>query len=122
MSNRKKSGRPLEEKQERTDKGQFASGVSGNPSGRPKKTEEEKNALEKIRGLTMDAADQLEKILKANNVSAYAKLQAIEIVLSRAYGRPETMLKLETSQQSFEESSARIHNLVEEIQARRKPS
>ena len=95
----------------------FKPGQSGNPSGRPKRTEEEKEAMEKIRSLAPRAAEEMENILRSKTASLYAKIQVIDIILSRTYGKPETALKLETVQQSVEASQDRINSLVEKIRA-----
>ena len=104
---------------ERSASGQFMKGVSGNPGGRPKRTAEEKEALEQIKELAPKAVVELEKILNSDKASFYAKLQAIDIVLNRTYGRPETALKLETAQQSLESSAERINAIVAAMRAKR---
>ncbi len=119
MNNRGKTGEIVQMEEKRRNSGQFAPGQSGNPSGRPKKTEEEKEALEQIKALAPKAVAQLEKILTNDHASLYAKLQAIDIVLNRTYGRPEAALKLETAEQSAEASSARIAAIAEAIREKR---
>ena len=135
MNNRKKTGKLLRldeietEKIEEEEKGistegknystRFKPGQSGNPNGRPRKTEEEKNTLEKIKALAPKAVDEMEKILDSSKVSMYAKIQVIDIILNRTYGRPEAALKLEAIQSNPEESAARISSIIEQIRARK---
>jgi len=94
----------------------FKPGQSGNPSGRPKKSNEEKEVLEKIRELAPRAVDMLASIIsKDSKASPYAKLQAIDIILNRTLGKPESAIKLTTAAQSVEASEARIAALVSRI-------
>ena len=64
----------------------FKPGKSGNPGGRPKKTQEQKDALQMIRDLAPLAAQKLRDIIEAHDVRAADQLRAIEIILDRAYG------------------------------------
>ena len=100
---------------ERNASGQFRKGVSGNPGGRPRKTEEQKEALEQIKELAPVAVAKLNEILTGDHVSAYARLQAIDIILNRTYGRPEASLKLESEVRTREAAGERIREMVEEI-------
>ena len=93
----------------------FQPGQSGNPSGRPKKTEEEKEALERIRRLAPDVADYMRSLLDNPRTPAVAKVRILEIILERTYGKPESSIKLTTAQQSVEASEARIQALVRSI-------
>ena len=65
----------------------FKPGQSGNPSGRPKQTQEQKDALAMIRALAPDAAIRLKEIIQDPNVKTADQLRAIEIILDRAYGK-----------------------------------
>lgn len=71
----------------------FKPGKSGNPSGRPKKTKEQKDALEKIRALAPDAADVLIEIMRNPGAPENARIKCAEMILDRAYGKPETGVK-----------------------------
>lgn len=65
----------------------FEKGKSGNPRGRPKQTQEQKDALAMIRDLAPEAAERLREIIRDNNIRVEARLKAIEIILERTYGR-----------------------------------
>lgn len=93
----------------------FKPGQSGNPSGRPKKTGEEKEILESLKALGPKAVEAAESILASERVSAVAKVQVISLILSYAVGKPETIVKLNTSQQNLTESEARIDALISRI-------
>ena len=93
----------------------FRPGQSGNPSGRPKKTEQEKEALERIRSLAPEVAGYMRQMLDNPRTPAIAKVRILEIILERTYGKAENAIKLTTAQQSVEASEARIMALVSRI-------
>jgi hypothetical protein len=76
----------------------FAPGQSGNPNGRPKTTPEQKDALQAIRDLAPKAAQELEKILDAEDGSYAVKLKAIDMILERTYGKAEATVNLNDPQ------------------------
>ncbi len=94
----------------------FRPGQSGNPAGRPKKTEEEKEALAKIKSLAPDVADYMVMMLKNPRCPAVAKVRILEIILERTYGKPESSVKVTNTAQSIEAAEARIQTLVSHIQ------
>ena len=86
----------------------FKPGQSGNPAGRPKKTEEEKTALEGIKSLAPKVPEIMESMLNNPRVAAIAKVRILEIILERTYGKPENAIKLLSARESVEASAARI--------------
>ena len=99
----------------RGDNGQFLPGQSGNPGGRPKKTEEEKDALEEIRKLAPGVAAKMQEMLNAPKVPAIAKVRILEIILERTYGKPETAIRLNNEAQSAEAARARLEAIAARI-------
>lgn len=93
----------------------FKPGQSGNPSGCPKRTQEELDGLEKIRKLAPGVAAKMKEMLAAPKVPAIAKVRILEIILERTYGKPESSLKLISAQQSVEAAQARIAAIVSAI-------
>ena len=65
----------------------FEKGKSGNPRGRPKQTQEQKDALAMIRDLAPEAAARLREIICNPEVKVSDQLRAIEIVFDRAFGK-----------------------------------
>ena len=66
----------------------FQKGQSGNPSGRPKQTQEQKDALARIKDLAPVAVEWLREVLTHEKTKPEIRLRAIEMVLDRAYGKP----------------------------------
>ena len=65
------------------------------------------SALEKIMELAPKAVEEAERILnRSKNMNA--RIQMIEIVLNRAYGKPEAALRIETGGRSIAESAAAL--------------
>lgn len=71
----------------------FQKGQSGNPSGRPKQTKAQKDALEEMKKLTPLAVKTVEEILRNKSASDSVRLRAAEIVFDRMYGKAETRVK-----------------------------
>lgn len=75
--------------QNRTKTGRFKPGSSGNPGGRPKRTPEQRDALEAVKSLAPDAVETMERLLKAKDTPPALKVRIAEIVLDRTYGKPK---------------------------------
>ena len=99
----------------RDEKGHFLPGKSPNPGGRPKQTEEEKDALEEIRKLAPGVAEKMAEMLSAPRVPAIAKVRIMEIILERTYGKPETAIRLNGEAQSAEAARARLEAIAARI-------
>ena len=95
----------------------FQPGRSGNPSGRPKRTPEEKDALEAIRKLAPGAAEKLKALLNSTRTPAAVKVRVCELILDRTYGKPDSSVKVTSVQQTVEQSRDYILSLVERVRA-----
>ena len=100
---------------QRGEKGRFLPGKSPNPGGRPKQTEEEKDALEEIRKLAPGVATKMTELLNNPRVPAIAKVRILEIILERTYGKPETAVRLNADIQSNEAARARLEAIAARI-------
>lgn len=80
----KKRGRPFEK------------GQSGNPSGRPKRTPEEQDALATIRTLAPEAVETLRQIMQDKKSPPSARIKCADIVLERTYGKPDVSVNVST--------------------------
>ena len=72
----------------RTKTGRFQKGQSGNPCGRPKTTQGQKDALQQIRDLAPRAAEEMQRILDDPDSPQALKLRVAEMVFDRAFGKP----------------------------------
>jgi hypothetical protein len=99
----------------------FLPGVSGNPAGRPKKTEEEKQLAKKVmsglQGLGDMTIESIEKILDPKNkCQAMARVKMIEIILAYLLGKPSAEVKLNISADEMaEDSEIRIAALIQAV-------
>ena len=114
MNNRAITGDNLVE---RTEKGQFQKGVSGNPGGRPKRTPAEQQAIDMMKSATPEMVELVLSIARSEKASYYAKLQAAELILNRSMGKPETYLHVDSAEQSMEEASASLLALFDQVEA-----
>ena len=99
----------------RGENGQFLPGKSPNPGGRPKMSDEERDALNEIRKLAPGVADKMAEMLAAPRVPAIAKVRIMEIILERTYGKPETSVRLNGEAQSAEAARARLEAIAARI-------
>ena len=83
----------------RTKSGQFSKGCSGNPSGRPKRSEAEKTALAAIYELAPVAVDRLRELLTNDKTPPNIQLRCAELVLERVAGKPMTLDQLEDNEE-----------------------
>lgn len=114
MNNRAITGQKISDPPvERNADGTFQKGVSGNPSGRPKRTPAEQQAIDRMKEITPEAVEVVYDILKGEKTTVYAKLQAAELILNRAMGRPETYLRVETADESQEQAGLSLLELLE---------
>lgn len=72
----------------RTKAGKFAPGCSGNPGGRPKKTDAQRAAQEAIQALASDAVELVSAIMRDETAPLPVRLKAAEMVLDRSIGKP----------------------------------
>ena len=89
------------------------------PGTRSTPREEAEAALERLQSLSYDAAVKMENILKSTKATDNAKIQVINIVLDRVYGRPEEMLQIRGHEHAWEESAERIRAYAENSRKRR---
>lgn len=66
--------------------GTFKKGSSGNPAGRPKRSDLEKAVLAEIYKLAPQAVSSLKKLLEDEETPANIRLRAVEIVVNRICG------------------------------------
>ena len=65
----------------------FTKGKSGNPIGRPKKTEQELDLIQACKDKTPDALAVIVDIM-SNGEKEATRLQAAQSIIERAYGKP----------------------------------
>lgn len=78
----------------------FKKGQSGNPGGRPKRTEEEKDVLEQIKALAPSAVSVLESMISDEGIAPAYRIKAAEIVLDRVVCKAETMMRMQIDKES----------------------
>jgi hypothetical protein len=93
---------------------QYLPGQSGNPSGKPKLTMQQKEMMDEIKALGPKCVKAMEQILEGR--SALARVRMIEIILSYILGKPESNVKVEVSmEERVAKSELRIAALVQSI-------
>lgn len=75
----------------------FVKGQSGNPGGRPKVTQEQRDALEAVRALAMEASEVLHLLMTDKKTPAAVRLRAVMEIFDRTYGKAEQPVKVEDS-------------------------
>ena len=74
--------------------------------------------IEKIMQLAPKAVSEAERILNRSG-SLNAQIAMIELVLNRAYGKPEAALKIETGGRTIEEGAAEMQAIAAGIYQRK---
>lgn len=75
--------------------GSFKPGQSGNPNGRPKQTQEQKDALAAIRALAPKAAEIMAEILADAKAPPAVRVKVANDILDRTYGKPEATVHID---------------------------
>ena len=73
---------------------------------------------EKMLTLAPLAVRELENILKDPKTSVYTQIEAIDLILNRVYGRPETAVRMETEAKGENESGSMAASILETIRER----
>lgn len=71
----------------RDSKGKFVKGRSGNPSGRPKMTSEQSDALDIIRLSAPEAVQTALKMMRDPDTDDMVRYRIVEMILNRTYGK-----------------------------------
>ena len=85
----------------RDETGKFLPGKSGNPSGRPKRTDAEIAALAQIYGLAPLAVSTIHSLMVDAETPPAVRLKCCEIVLDRTCGKPLDTARLKEDEEAF---------------------
>lgn len=79
----------------RNSNGTFAKGSSGNPSGRPKRSDVEIEVVQAICELAPKAVEALKTLIEAEDTPPNVRMKAIETVIERCCGKAMDAQKLD---------------------------
>ena len=79
----------------RNSDGTFAKGSSGNPQGRPKRSDAELELMQNICSLSQIAFNTLKALLEEETTPANIRFRAAELVIERTCGKPMTAKELD---------------------------
>ena len=91
--------------------GTFAKGSSGNPNGRPKRSDAEIELIQNICSLSELAFSTLKALLEDESTPANIRFRAAELVIERTCGKPMTAEQLE----SYEAPKIDFNNQIVEL-------
>lgn len=89
----------------------FPKGKSGNPTGRPKRTEEEVSLIEACKAKTNDALTVIEALMRGADKDS-VKLSAAQYIIDRGWGRPVQQTELMGKDGSAFEITHKVINVV----------
>ncbi len=78
--------------------GPWKKGVSGNPSGRPKRTPEEHQLIEACRQKTPEALNVIQDLMD-HSENDRVRLQAAQFIIERGYGRAPERIELKDARE-----------------------
>jgi hypothetical protein len=81
----------------REETGCFKPGCSGNPNGRPQKTESERKADELFKATSLEAAQELISMAWDTETPVKIKVDILKHILDRALGKPKVSGELDVS-------------------------
>jgi hypothetical protein len=92
----------------------FAKGVSGNPGGRPKRTQEEVDLIAACKEQTPEALEVIQDLM-ANSSNDRVRLAAAEYILDRAWGKPTQRQEIEPIQLEVFTTDRRPEEVYQEM-------